>query len=121
MHAVASTGRIYAPKRLQAACITMMKIQLDANSLTVPLMNDFGSALREVRKRLVVKRNTFECVFRDLIAARPLDPALDRTVYRLPLLTLLNNLSGRRGPELMNPEEIGRQIVCTFHHEATVS
>ncbi len=104
--------------RLEAACVAMMEIQLDPNSLTMPLMNDFASAPAEIRQRLVEKRDAFEQVFRDLIAALPLDPALDRGVYRLLLLTLLNNVSGWYRPGRMTPDELGRQIVRIFRHEA---
>lgn len=104
--------------RLEAACVTMMEIQLDPDSLTMPLMNDFASAPTEIRGRLVEKRDAFEHIFRELIADLPLDPALDRGVYRLLLLTLLNNISGWYRPGRMTPEEIGRQIVRIFRHEA---
>ncbi|WP_107676471.1 TetR/AcrR family transcriptional regulator [Agrobacterium sp. LAD9] len=103
--------------RLEAACVTMMEIQLDPNSLTMPLMNDFASAPAEIRERLVEKRDAFELVFRDLVAALPLDPALDRSVYRLLLLTLLNNISGWYRPGRMSADEIGRQILKIFRHD----
>lgn len=105
-------------ERLEAACVAMMEIQLDPNSLTMPLMNDFASAPPEIRGRLVEKRDAFELIFRDLISALPLDPALDRGVYRLLLLTLLNNVSAWYRPGLMTPGDIGRQIVQIFRHEA---
>lgn len=115
----AATAPLSDPwERLEAACVTMMEIQLDPNSLTMPLMNDFASAPAEIRERLVEKRDAFEQVFRDLIAALPLDPALDRGVYRLLLLTLLNNVSGWYRPGRMTPDEIGRQILRIFRHEA---
>ena len=60
-------------ERLEMACITMMEIQLDPASLTMPLMNDFISAPAEIRDRLVDKRDRFELVFRDLIAELPLE------------------------------------------------
>ncbi|MFC3166030.1 TetR/AcrR family transcriptional regulator [Ciceribacter thiooxidans] len=104
-------------ERLEAACVTMMEIQLDPNSLTMPLMNDFASAPPEIRERLVEKRDTFELVFRGLIAALPLDPTLDRGVYRLLLLTLLNNVSSWYRPGRLTPDEIGRQIVKIFRHD----
>lgn len=113
---VAVTKRTDPWERLEAACITMLEIQLDPNSLTMPLMNDFASAPPEIRDRLVEKRDAFELIFRNLIADLPLDPALDRGVYRLLLLTLLNNVSNWYRPDRMPPEEIGRQIVKIFHH-----
>lgn len=103
--------------RLEAACLTMMDIQLDPNSLTMPLMNDFSSVPAEIRERLVEKRDAFEQLFRDLVAALPLDPALDRGVYRLLLLTLLNSVSSWYRPGRLSREELGRQIVLLFRHE----
>ncbi|MBP1846487.1 AcrR family transcriptional regulator [Rhizobium petrolearium] len=115
---LAAVSKLSDPwERLEAACVTMLEIQLDPNSLTMPLMNDFASAPPEIRERLVEKRDAFELIFRDLIADLPLDSSLDRGIYRLLLLTLLNNVSGwyRRGR--MTPEQIGRQIVRIFHHD----
>lgn len=101
-------------ERLEAACITMMEIQLDPKSLTMPLMNDFSSAPLEIREQLVANRDNFELIFRDLVAALPLDPALDRSVYRLLLLTLLNNVSSWYRKGRLTPEDIGRQILHIF-------
>ncbi|MEQ1407448.1 TetR/AcrR family transcriptional regulator [Neorhizobium sp. Rsf11] len=115
---LAAVSKLSDPwERLEAACVTMLEIQLDPNSLTMPLMNDFASAPPEIRGRLVEKRDAFELIFRDLIADLPLDPSLDRGVYRLLLLTLLNNVSGWYRPGRMTPEQIGRQIVRIFHHD----
>lgn len=104
-------------KRLETACVTMLEIQLDPQSLTMPLMNDFASAPSEIRERLVAKRDAFETLFRDLIADLPLDPELDRGVYRLLLLSLLNNVSGWYRPGRLSPEDIGRQIMRIFRHD----
>ncbi len=104
-------------KRLEAACIIMLEIQLDPHSLTMPLMNDFASAPPEIRARLVAKRDAFERIFRELIADLPLDPSLNRGVYRLLLLTLLNNVSSWYRQGQMSPEDIGLQIVKIFHHD----
>ncbi|CDM62280.1 MULTISPECIES: TetR/AcrR family transcriptional regulator [Rhizobium] len=103
--------------RLEAACVTMLEIQLDPNSLTMPLMNDFASAPLEIRERLVAKRDAFEQMFRDLIADLSLHPAFDRGVYRLLLLTLLNNVGSWYRPGDMTPEDIGLQIVRIFRHD----
>lgn len=105
-------------ERLEAACVTMLEIQLDPKSLTMPLMNDFASTPAEIRDRLVAKRDTFELIFRDLVNELPLPPTFDRGVYRLLLLTLLNNVSGWYKEGRMGPREIGRQIVEIFRHGA---
>jgi AcrR family transcriptional regulator len=103
-------------ERLEAACVTMLEIQLDPNSLTMPLMNDFASTPAEIRDRLVAKRDTFELIFRDLIDDLPLPASFDRGVYRLLLLTLLNNVSSWYKEGRMGPRDIARQIVAIFRH-----
>jgi AcrR family transcriptional regulator len=103
-------------ERLETACVTLIEIQLDENSITMPLMSDFAVTPPEVRERLVAKRDAFENLFRDLVADLPLDPALDRSVYRLLLLTLLNNVSGWYRKGRLTPQDIGRQIVRIFRH-----
>lgn len=105
-------------KRLEVACITMLDVQLDPNSLTLPLMNDFQSVPPAVREKLILKRDAFETLFTKLVADLPLDPAIDRSVYRLLLLTLLNNVAGWYRKGRLSPEDIGRQIVAIFHHPA---
>lgn len=104
--------------RLEMACVRMMEIQLDPNSITMPLMNDFQSTPPEIRERLVARRDKFETIFRDLVDQLPLDPAIDRGIYRLLLLTLLNNVSGWYRQGRLTPAEIGRQIALTFRHPA---
>ena len=115
--ATAMAGKTDPWERLEAACVTMLEIQLDPHSLTMPLMNDFASAPPEIRERLVAKRDAFEAIFRELIPGLPLAPALDRGVYRLLLLTLLNNVSSWYRQGGMSPEDIGRQIVRIFRHD----
>lgn len=105
-------------EKLEAACVRMLDIQLDPHSITMPLMNDFQSTPPEIRERLVARRDIFEQTFRDLIDELPLDPVLDRGVYRLLLLTLLNNISGWYRQGRLTPAEIGRQIVLVFRHQA---
>ncbi len=104
--------------RLTAASVTMLEIQLDPNSLTMPLMNDFQSVPTDVRERLVAKRDAFERIFVQLVEELPLAANLDRGVYRLLLLTLLNNVSSWYREGRLTPEEIARQIVEVFRHEA---
>ncbi|MCH4272873.1 TetR/AcrR family transcriptional regulator [Kerstersia gyiorum] len=106
-------------RRLEAACIAMLEIQLDPESLTMPLMSDFNSVPPEIRVSLVSKRDKFEDIFRGLIAALPLAPGLNRNVYRLLLLTLLNNVSGWYRQGLLSPAEIGQQIMHIFRHDGS--
>ncbi|MET0363349.1 MAG: TetR/AcrR family transcriptional regulator, partial [Sphingobium sp.] len=68
--------------RLATACHSLLEIQLDPQSLTMPLMNDFRAVPPDVREQLIVKRDAFEQLFRQLIADLPLDAGIDRTIYR---------------------------------------
>lgn len=104
--------------RLEMACVRMMEIQLDPHSITMPLMNDFQSTPPEIRERLVARRDKFETIFRDLVDELPLDPAIDRGIYRLLLLTLLNNVSDWYRQGRLTPAEIGHQIALVFRHQA---
>jgi AcrR family transcriptional regulator len=100
--------------RLATACRTLLDIQLDPQSLTMPLMNDFRAVPPEVRAQLIVKRDAFEHLFKTLVADLPLAENIDRDVYRLLLLTLLNNSSIWFRPGKRSVEEIAEQILLLF-------
>ncbi len=104
-------------QRLEIACIVLLEVQLDPASLTMPLMNDFRAVPEEIRHHLVAKRDALEQIFVGLIAALPLDPALDRKLYRLLLLNLLNGVVAWYRKGVLSPADIGRQILRIFRHE----
>ncbi|WP_374292508.1 TetR/AcrR family transcriptional regulator [Paenirhodobacter enshiensis] len=104
-------------ERLTLACVTMLEIQLDPQSLTMPMMNEMRVLPAEVRARLVPQRDAIEAIYARLIADLPLADDIDRDVYRLLLLTLLNNVSGWYRAGRLSPDDIGRQIARLFRHE----
>ncbi|MFG1318641.1 TetR/AcrR family transcriptional regulator [Xanthobacter autotrophicus] len=104
--------------RLEAACVTMLEIQLDPHSITMPLMNDLQAVPAEVREQLIARRDSFEKIFSDLVGDLPLKPQIDRSVYRLLLLTLLNNTSSWYREGRLTPKDIAKQIVFIFHQRA---
>jgi AcrR family transcriptional regulator len=104
-------------QRLGAACQTLLEIQLEPKSLTMPLMNDFRAVPAEVRKQLIIKRDAFEQLFAQLVAELPLPQEIDRAVYRLSLLTVLNNSSLWFRPGKLRPSEIALQIMMIFRIE----
>ena len=104
--------------RLEAACVTMLEIQLDPHSITMPLMNDLHVVPAEVRAQLIARRDSFEKIFADLVAALPLDPKVERGIYRLFLLTLLNNVSVWYRPDRLSPRQIAQQMVLIFRQQA---
>ena len=103
-------------ERLEAAAATLLEIQLDPDSLTLPMMNDFREVPPSVRQQLITRRDRFEAEFRALIEDLPLPPDFDRSVYRILLLTQLNSAGDwyRRGR--LSPREIAHQIMLVFRH-----
>lgn len=101
-------------ERLSAACRTLLEIQLAPDSLTMPLMNDFRAVPSDVRQQLIVKRDSFEMVFKKLVADLPLEDGIDPGVYRLLLLTLLNNSSLWFRSDKLTVSEVSAQIMTLF-------
>jgi hypothetical protein len=94
----------------------MLEIELAEDSLAMPLMNDFKSVPPEVRAQLIPKRDEFETMFSDLITALPLPADIDRKIFRLSLLTLLNTVNVWYRPGAMSPADIARQVLKIFRH-----
>ncbi len=103
--------------RLEAACIALLEIQLDPDSLTLPMMNDFREVPPAIRAQLIIRRDRFEDMFRALVDDLPMPPHIDRQLYRLLLLTQLNKAGDWYRSGRLTPQEIGRQIVAIFRHE----
>jgi AcrR family transcriptional regulator len=104
-------------ERLEAACRALLEIQLDPDSLTLPLMNDFRSVPDDVRVQLIARRDTFEDQFRTLVDALPLPSEIDRSIYRNLLLSLLNGTGDWYRSGRLSPREVAQQIVRIFRHD----
>lgn len=102
--------------RLEQACETLLEIQLDPHSLTLPMMNDFREVPDAVRVQLIERRDRFEMLFRDLVAALPMPEAIDRSIYRNLLLSQLNSAADWYRPGRLSPHDLARQIVAIFRH-----
>ncbi|MEC8034302.1 MAG: TetR/AcrR family transcriptional regulator [Pseudomonadota bacterium] len=103
--------------RLEAACATLLDIQLDPHSLTMPMMNDFREVPEQVRAALIDRRDRFEQLFRSLVADLPLPAEIDRSIYRNLLLSQLNSAADWVRPGRMTPRDIAAQIVRVFRHD----
>ena len=103
--------------RLEAACATLLDIQLDPHSLTMPMMNDFREVPERVRAALIDRRDRFEQLFRSLVADLPLPAEIDRSIYRNLLLSQLNSAADWVRPGRMMPHDIAAQIVRVFRHD----
>lgn len=104
-------------ERLQAACLEMLEIQLNAGSLTLPIMNNLRSVPETVRDVLIRQRDDFEKIFRELVAALPLESDIDANLYRILLLSLLNSADGWFREGRLSRAEIAAQIVRIFRHQ----
>ena len=103
-------------ERLARACECLLEIRLDPHSITIPMMNDFQSVPPAVRERLVVKRDAFEEMFRDLVADLPLPPEFDRSIFRNFLLSTINASPGWFRQGRCRPEELASQLMLIFRH-----
>lgn len=103
-------------ERLEAACRVLLETQLDPDSLTQPLMNDFQDVPDAVRQQLVAKRDRFEGLFRDLVEALPIPAEIDRSIYRNLLLKSLNSASSWYRPGRLDPSQLAHQITLIFRH-----
>lgn len=104
-------------EKLHAACAALLEIQLDPESLTLPMMNDFREVPPAVRQQLIARRDAFEDQFRELVEALPLAPEFDRAIYRNLLLSQLNSVSDWYRPGRLSRDEIATQILAIFKHD----
>lgn len=102
--------------RLEAACATLLEIQLDPDSLTLPMMNDFREVPEDVRRALIDRRDRFEVQFGDIVETLPLPPSIDRSIYRNLLLSQLNSAADWYRPGRLRPSQIAGEIVRIFKH-----
>ena len=102
--------------RLQAACLEMLEVQLNTDSLTLPIMNNLRSVPENVRDALIQQRDDFETIFRDLVADLPLKADIDKNLYRILLLSLLNSADGWFREGRLSRAEIAEQIIRIFRH-----
>jgi len=109
-------------ERLEAACARQLEIQLEITSPTRVLMKDFRTVPDEIKPHLIEQRDNFEAVFARLVADLPLAPAVDRSLFRIFLLSILNNVAQWYRPGKMDPAAIARQIIVILRgsdHELT--
>ena len=104
--------------RLEVACTTLLQIQLDPNSLTLPMMNDFREVPDDTRAQLVQRRDAFEDLFRSLVDGLPLPSHIDRSIYRNLLLSLINHAADWFHQGRLSPAQLGHQIATIFRHQA---
>jgi AcrR family transcriptional regulator len=102
--------------KLRAACEVTAEFQLDPTSLKYPMLNHLMQTPKSMRKTLVAQRNKFENIFSEIIETLQLDPTVERSIFRLSLITALNGSSVwyRRGR--LTPKQVGTRVFEIFHH-----
>lgn len=100
-------------KRLEEACATALKFQLNPSELAIVVRVDPGVRYpARLQRKIDADRASYEDRFRRLIEALPLHDLADRTLLRLTLLGALNwtrvwyRPSGPR-----SAEDIGRELI----------
>jgi TetR/AcrR family transcriptional regulator, cholesterol catabolism regulator len=103
-------------RRLEIAAATLLAIQLDPDSLTLPMMNDFREVPPSVRRQLILRRDRFEAQFRAMVDLLPLPGEIDRSLYAILLLSQINAVGDWYRPGRLTPREIAHQIIRVFRH-----
>lgn len=105
-------------ERLEIACTVLLEIQLDPNSLTRPLMEDFRAVPDNVREKLIVQRDLFEKIFAELVAELPLPETVDRPLFRIFVLSMLNNVAQWYKKGRLSPSEIAHQMIMILRRDS---
>jgi AcrR family transcriptional regulator len=108
-------------ERLEAACAEHLELQVNPDSISNPLMNDSAALQSDMRKELVKERDRFELVYKKIVNELPLPAEIDRHVYRINLISLLNAVAlwYRPGTARLTLPEVASQIVMTFRSSAS--
>lgn len=101
-------------ERLATACRVLLAIQLDPDSLTMPLMNDFRAVPPAVREKLIERRDAFERLFAELVDATELPAGVDAGIYRILLLSTINGADSWYRPGRLSLDEVTRQILRIY-------
>ncbi len=108
--------------RLEAASVELLKIQLAPDSITMPLMKDFHTIPDDLRLQIIKSRDEFEAIFTDLIEDLNLSSKINKNIYRIFLLTILNNASNWfKSDGHLTIEEIAKQVLEIFRFKCESS
>jgi TetR/AcrR family transcriptional regulator, cholesterol catabolism regulator len=102
--------------RLERACITHLEAHLSESAFATVIAGESLKSPPALRARLVGYRDRYEAIFVGLVAALDLPPDIDRSIYRLSLLSTLNAVSAWYRPGGKTPDYIARQIFAIYDH-----
>ena len=104
-------------RRLEAAVFCHLQWQLEPSEATMPMKTEFPIADEGLRASLVAHRDRFERLYRALVDDLPLKPGIDRSLYRILLLSMVNSAHTWFRPGRRSVHDVARQIVQIFRHE----
>ena len=102
--------------RLEQACITHLETHLSDWGFATVIGIESLKSPPALRARLVAHLDRYEKLFVEMVAALDLPPQVDRSIYRLSLLSTLNAVEFWYRPGGKTPEDIARQIVAIYDH-----
>lgn len=105
----AVASRVDPWARLEAACIAHLQGVLDKNRFAAVLVSHL--AIESMPEQVVPLRDSYEAVFKDLIAELPLPPGIDLRIFRLGLLGSMNWAITWYRPGGETPGSIARKLM----------
>ena len=103
-------------QRLERACIIHLEAHLSDSAFATVIATESLKSPPALRARLIAYRDRYETVFAALVAALDLPPEIDRSIYRLSLLSTLNAVDFWYRPGGKTPDYIARQIFAIYDH-----
>ncbi len=105
----AVASRVEPWARLEAACVAHMQGLLDKNRLAAVLVSHL--ARESMPEQVFPLRDSYEAVFKDLIAELPLPAGIDLRIFRLGLLGSMNWAITWYRPGGETPASIARKLL----------
>lgn len=101
--------------RMEAACIAHMQGLLDKNRFAAVLVSH--PLADRLPEQVITLRDSYEAVFKDLIAELPLPAGTDRRIFRLGLLGAMNWAISWYRPGGETPASIARKMLNAVRRE----
>jgi TetR/AcrR family transcriptional regulator, cholesterol catabolism regulator len=102
--------------RLERACITHLEAHLSDSAFATVIATESLKSPPSLRAKLVAYRDRYEGLFVEMVAELDLPPEIDRSIYRLSLLSTLNAVDFWYRPGGKTPDYIARQIFAIYDH-----
>lgn len=102
--------------RLEQACVAHLETHLSASAVVTIITAESLKSPPALRAKLVAHRDRYEQIFVDLVAALDLPAEIDRSIYRLSLLSTLNAVDFWYRPGGRTLDDIARQIFRIYDH-----